>query len=95
MTDTTAKTDIEYINGLLENALLRLRAVRGRFYPDKNFGSNVRYELPDSEILSEARLAVSELDGVYVKSIEKTDNSVLIFNLVLNDDEREVELQYD
>lgn len=85
--------DDERIERLSENFLLALRTKRGRFYPDKNFGSKVNADLSENEILAYIRQAVSALDGVCVKSIEKTGKKVT-FNLMLNEEERQVIIEY-
>ena len=95
MNDRKNAVDIDYLNGLLEAAALCLTATRGNFYPDKDFGAKIKYTLAEPEILSQARAALERLDGVYVKSVSKTENGIVVYNLVLNDDERLVELKYD
>lgn len=85
--------DDERIERLSENFLLALRTKRGRFYPDKNFGSKVNADLSENEILAYIRQAVSTLDGVCVKSVEKIGKKVT-FNLMLNEEERQVIIEY-
>lgn len=82
------------IDELQRCAKIALITPKGSFYPDKNYGSKINYSQNTALILAQARLAVSELDGVYVKSVEKTDG-VIVFNLTVNDEERQVEAVYD
>mgnify|MGYP000466231661 CR=1 FL=1 len=59
---------------------------KGRFYPDKNFGSRI-HEAKDNErlMLSFIRMALSKLDGVYVKN----DNLITV-DVLINNEERQV-----
>lgn len=84
----------ERIEQLLANSMLALKGKRGRFYPDKNFGSKIDVSLSEMEILAYARQAVSSLEGVCVKSAQKLDNKIT-FQLVLNEEERQVMIDYD
>lgn len=95
MNDVKNAVDTDYIQGLLEAAVLCLTTVRGKFYPDKDFGAKIKYTLAEPEILSQARASLERLDGVYVKSVCKAENGIVVYNLTLNDDERQVELKYD
>ena len=95
MNDLKNAVDTDYINGLLEAAVLCLTTVRGKFYPDKDFGSKISYGLSEPEILSQARASLEALDVVYVKSVGKTENGIVVYNLAINDYERQVELKYD
>lgn len=88
-------TDNKMLIDELQNcAKMALITPRGGYYPNKNYGCEIRYSQNVSQILAQARLAVSELDGVYVKSVEKKDG-IVIFNLSVNDEERQVEAVYD
>lgn len=85
---------INYLDGLLRDAAIALTVQRGRFYPDKNFGSTIRYTEPLALTLARARQAVEHLDGVYVKSVERLDGGLVVFNLSVNDSERQAEAKY-
>ncbi|WP_177916825.1 hypothetical protein [uncultured Eubacterium sp.] len=87
-------SSIDYTDGLVRAAALALIIPRGKFYPDKNFGSNVKYTEPIALTLARARQAVEHLDGVYVKSVERRDDGLLVFNLSVNDIQRQVEAKY-
>ncbi|MDE5984266.1 MAG: hypothetical protein K2H13_03325 [Eubacterium sp.] len=84
----------DWINTILEDCVTALVCPRTEFYPDKNFGSHIKRakKLLDCEkLLAFARQALSEFDGVYVKSaIMKSDSAD--FLLLINDYEREVSI---
>lgn len=80
---------IEYIEQVLQNVSLMLSANRGKFYPDKNFGSSISKNDASLQALAYARQALSELDGVCVKSA-LMDNDSIIFSLLINEEERSV-----
>ena len=65
---------------------------KGNFYPDKDFGSQIRLSKNINEMLSFVRSAVSNLDGVYVKSLD-FDDTVLKVNVLINDEERQVKIE--
>lgn len=82
----------EGVEALLQAATLALCACRGKFYPNKNFGS--RLALIDKEpaalyAVAYAREALDGLDGVYVKNAV-LENGVYKIQLWINDEEREV-----
>ena len=60
---------------------------KGEFYPDKNFGSRI-HEAKGNErlMLSFIRMALSKLDGVYVKNVTyiKNDNLITVDVLINN-----------
>lgn len=65
---------------------------KGDFYPDKNFGSRI-YSAKKNErlMLSFIRMALSKIDGVYVKNITYSANDNLItINALINNEERQV-----
>ena len=65
---------------------------KGEFYPDKNFGSRI-HEAKGNErlMLSFIRMALSKLDGVYVKNVTYTKNDNLItVDVLINNEERQV-----
>ncbi len=83
--------EIEYIDELLQNVALNIRTEKGKFYPDKNFGSHIfsaEYKT-DKYIIGLARQAVSSLNGVYIKSVKITDKS-FEFTVIVNNLERQV-----
>ena len=85
-----ALTQCDYIDELLQNVCILLLARRGRFYPDKNFGSRISTidKAPaNAYLLDYARQAVDLLDGVYVKNAEFADENA-VFDLIINDKER-------
>lgn len=80
------------INSILTDCAAALVCPRGEFYPDKDYGSRIRKEMQELDLqtlLSYSRQALSNMDGVFVKSAEKGDEKI-IFNISINDDERQV-----
>lgn len=82
--------EIGYIELLLQNTALMLGAKRNKFYPDKNYGSLIFDAMDNKDkILAYARQAVSNLDGVCIKSASVNNNNI-VFDLILNGEERSV-----
>lgn len=86
--------DFDTIDEILKNAVRCLTVRRGRFYADKNFGSKILACQSNAEILAYARQSVEKLDGVFVKSAVKNNNSVT-FVLTVNGEERSVIADFD
>ena len=87
----------QHIDELARSIKFLLNARRGKFYPNKNYGSLLRdiFLEPKSEYaLSYARQALDGIDGVYVKSAKLRNNNY-IFSLIINGYEREVEIKND
>lgn len=88
---------IEYIEELLQGVLLASTAPRGRFYPDKNYGSRLsEIEREPYEEYARAYIsqAVDSIDGVFVKKVIKADG-ILKVQLLINDSEEEVILNIE
>lgn len=87
----------EYIDALIQDIVLVLTAKRGKFYPDKNFGSRL-YKIADEPraeyALNYARQAVSSIDGVYIKSADVSADQI-VFTLTVNDEERQVSINIE
>lgn len=66
----------------------------GKFYPDKNYGSRIHTECELGRLLAAARLAVSKLDGVYIKN-GKTDGNILLLSVLINNNERTVHIDLE
>lgn len=81
----------EHIDELLQNIALNIRAERGRFYPDKNFGSHIFFNknMDCDRVLALARQAVANIDGVYIKSAKINDIN-FEFTVIINNLERQV-----
>lgn len=81
----------EYIEEVLQNAAIALETLRGSFYPDKNYGSQLRKEKIKSGeyAVCFARQALSGIDGVYVKSAKIKDDGYE-FTVAVNGQERQV-----
>ena len=86
-----ALKEIEQLEELLQNIALNIRAERGKFYPDKNFGSHIFSSKAKDEdyIAGFARQAVSAINGVYIKSAKIKDNT-FEFTVIINNLERQV-----
>ena len=88
---------IEYIEELLQGVLLASKTPRGRFYPDKNFGSRLG-EIDREPFEEYARAYISQavdgLDGVFVKKVIKTEDEIKV-QLLVNDSEEEVILEIE
>lgn len=88
---------IEYIDEVLQNATILLNANRGKFYPNKNFGSHIEKinsQPYDEYALAFARQALAVIDGVCVKSANRIGN-LLTLDLTINNEERQVTLQLE
>lgn len=88
---------IEYYEDLLQKVLLALKAKRGKFYPNKDFGSRlneIEKEPFEKYAESYARQALDGFDGVFVKKVIK-DGNALTFQLLVNEREEEVILQIE
>ncbi len=84
---------VDYMEQLLQNVVFHLNTQRGKFYPDKDFGSNIKQSSVCNAALAlaYARQAVDDLDGVYVKSCVY-ENDGFSFCILLNDEERLVRI---
>ena len=82
------------IEEALKNAVRCFAVRRGEFYADKNFGSQIRIEQTEAEMLAYARQSVAELDGVFVKSASKNNDGVT-FEVTVNGEERTVTADFD
>lgn len=82
--------DEREVEKIISACIHRVRCKRGSFYPDKNYGSLIRADMDMSNLLACIRQATSQLDGVYIKSVQK-QNGKLIIDITINDSERRVE----
>ena len=86
--------EVQHIEELLQNAVLALTAIRGAFYPDKNFGSQLKSSGEKNEALAAcyARQALSGFDGVFIKSAKINENGYT-FAVFVKDEERQVQIK--
>ena len=65
---------------------------RGKFYPDKNFGSRIFETLTNKRLmLSYIKMALSKIDGVYVKDMTYVPiENLITINVLINNEERQV-----
>lgn len=88
---------VEYIEALLQNVCLIIGTQRGKFYPDKNFGSRLSTDIkePFEEYAQTyIRQAIYGLDGVFVKKVRRNGNGITVI-LIINDEEKEVTLPFE
>ena len=96
-TDNNSLERVELIDDVAQSAKVLLRAKRGEFYPDKNFGSRlstVEGENANAYALEYARQALYELDGVFVLKAEAQGDTI-DFTLLINNEERQVSIDTD
>lgn len=82
------------INSVLTDCITALVCPAGEFYPNKNYGSQIKRNsgrLDEEKLLCYARQALSNMDGVYVKSAS-IDNSNAVFKIAVNNEERQVSI---
>lgn len=83
---------VEYIDEIIQTIKMLLVTRRGRFYPNKDFGSLLQSNLPqpsDEYALAYARQALEGLDGVFV-STARVDNGVIYLDVIINSEEKQV-----
>lgn len=88
---------VEYIDEIVQTASLALKAQRGKFYPDKNFGSHIKNMIANENaerVLVWARQALDSIDGVYVKNALIKDKT-LVADLIINNIERSVSISFE
>ncbi len=86
-----------YKDELLQNAALAIGCKRGRFYPDKDFGSRLSMlcrEPIEEYAESYIRQALSALDGAFLKKVTRGDG-VLTAEFEINGEEKEVVFQLE
>ncbi len=82
----------EQTEALLQNIACAFFTERGKFYPDKDFGSRLREAVISGDCALAAACAAQSLygiDGVYVKSAEP-ENGEYKITVGINDEERQV-----
>lgn len=83
----------DYIDTVLEACTMAIVCPRGKFYPDKDYGSHIKNSLVLSNalLLAYARQAVGEMNAVYIKSAE-TENNKEVFTVIIGDEQRQVSI---
>lgn len=84
--DSNGLEQVDYIDEVVQNARILLYTQRGRFYPNKNFGSYLGSALPqpsDEYALAYARMALEGLDGVFVDSA-RVQNGIIYVDMTVN-----------
>lgn len=83
------------VSSVLSDLVMALVCPRGEFYPNKNYGCQMmrNKNIIDSEkLLCYARQAVSDMDGVYIKSAQLNDKNA-VFTVMINDESRQVSIE--
>lgn len=81
---------IDYIDALLQSVRTVINCQRGKFYPNKNFGSHIIERTSDCKndrLLDYARQAVSDIDGVFISEICMKNKTAEIL-VIINNEER-------
>ena len=76
------------------DAMMVLCTRRGRFYPDKNYGSRVMEATQPAVALAQAREALAQVNGVYLLNVVDADYGY-IFTLLVNGRESQVRVETD
>lgn len=79
---------------IIRDCIAAISCPAGKFYPDKNYGSRLIADYEINHLLSAARLAVSEMDGVYIKN-GKIDDNTLLLSVLINNEERTVGIKLE
>ncbi|MCH5321287.1 MAG: hypothetical protein J1E36_05960 [Eubacterium sp.] len=83
------------VSSVLSDLVMAFICPRGEFYPNKNYGSQIKRNknlIDEDKLLSFARQAVSDMDGVYVKSTQLNDSNA-VFTVMINDESRQVSIE--
>lgn len=82
------------ITSVLNDCITAFVCPVGEFYPNKDYGSQIKRHISsiDKEhLLSYARQAIRNMDGVYVKTVS-SDNAGVRFTVMINEEERQVHI---
>lgn len=81
------------VKTVIKNIFMSVNCPRGQFYPDKDYGRTITENdgLEKDKLLSQIRLAVDELDGVYIANIDIDSNEAEL-HILINDEERQVNI---
>lgn len=82
------------IEQIIKDCISAISCPKGKFYPDKNYGSRLIGDDEINRLLSAARLAVSKIDGVYIKN-GRIENSTLLLSVLINNEERTVDIKLE
>lgn len=79
---------------LIQNIKTELYCKLGEFYPDKNFGSTLKYIFPNSlqeeNVICCVKSCLSKYKNIYVKSAKIKGNEITLDLIINSDDERVV-----
>lgn len=88
---------VDGVREVLQNVMLQLTATRGRFYPNKDFGSDLKTKMqapPEAYALAYARQALGDTDGVFVTKATVNLGDI-VFTLQINNSEEEVSISLE
>ncbi len=80
---------------IIKDCISALACPLGKFYPDKNYGSRLNGQADINSLLCAARLAVNNIDGVYIKNGKTEDNKLILSVLINENEERTVIIDLD
>lgn len=95
--DTEDFQSVAFVDRLEQCMKTALQTQRGRFYPDKNFGSHIRSAVRSENaerVLAYARQTAECFDGVYVKEAVLENKKATVI-LIINGDERSVSIDFE
>jgi hypothetical protein len=78
----------EQLHMILQNCFRALSCPRGSFYPNKNYGSQLKASdntLTEQMAMNYAIQAVSDFDGVLINDVELGENYIKFFVLINNE----------
>ena len=87
-------SNLEDIDSVLRSVSMALKCSKDKFYPNKDYGSRLKYNMGVGELIARARCAVEQIDGVYIKSA-KLNGNLLEIIVLINDTERSVSINLE
>lgn len=82
------------IEQIIKDCIGTISCPLGKFYPNKNYGGRLNGERELGRLLAAARLAVAEMDGVYIKN-GRIDDNTLLLSVLINNKERTVSINLE
>lgn len=79
---------------IIEDCIMALTCPYSRFYPNKDFGNRIKSSNDYKQLLASSRQAVSNIDGVFVKSLSVNDG-LAEFTIMVNDEARRVSIDIE
>ena len=87
---------VEHIPRILQDVTMHLGIKRGKFYPNKDYGTALQGDMrPLAQYaLACARQALYDFDGVYVKNAVQNEDTITYYP-VINNEEWQVSVKYE